>query len=345
MSTAAVVLDGRFRVVALNPAAETLLETSARQTLGFPFARVARDEECLELAGRARAGRRACIERNMRLGRRLVDCTATPLGEDDGGGVLLEMADVEHYRRMSDEGRLLTQNESVEAVVRGLAHEMRNPLGGLRGAAQLLERELAARDAGRACRVHRDHRLGGGSAEPARRPAAHAGRARGARAGQPAPRHRARVRPRRGGSGGGSGSGGGVGGGGGDRPRLRSEHPAAPRELRPARAGGAERGEERRPGEGRPHRAPDPRRPPGPHRAPPASPRGAHRRDRQRAGGAAGPRRVGLLPNGERARGRLGARPSHRPVAREPPRRDHRARPRRWRDDVLHSPPVAGLPE
>ena len=78
----------------------------------------------------------------MRLGRRLVDCTATPLAEDEGPGVLLEMSDVEHYRRMSDEGRLLTQNESVEAVVRGLAHEIRNPLGGLRGAAQLLEREL-----------------------------------------------------------------------------------------------------------------------------------------------------------------------------------------------------------
>ncbi len=148
MSTAAVVLDGRFRVAALNPAAETLLETSTRQAVGLPFARVARGDECPDLAGRALCGRRACIERNLRLGRGLVDCTATPLGEDEGGGVLLELANVEHYRRMSHEGRLLTQNESVEAVVRGLAHEIRNPLGGLRGAAQLLERELADRDAG-----------------------------------------------------------------------------------------------------------------------------------------------------------------------------------------------------
>ena len=155
MSTAVVVLDDALRVVDLNPAAETLLETSARQSAGLPFARVARGDEGAELAGRARAGGRACIERNMRLGRRLVDCTATPLGdaedmaagEGDGGGVLLEMADVEHYRRMSHEGRLLTQNESVEAIVRGLAHEIRNPLGGLRGAAQLLERELGERSA------------------------------------------------------------------------------------------------------------------------------------------------------------------------------------------------------
>ena len=153
MSTAAVVLDDAFRVLALNPAAETLLETSVRRSAGLPFARVARGDEVTELAGRALAGGRACIERNMRLGRRLVDCTATPLGEGanvggGGGGVLLEMADIEHHQRMSHEGRLLTQNESVEAVVRGLAHEIRNPLGGLRGAAQLLERELAARAAG-----------------------------------------------------------------------------------------------------------------------------------------------------------------------------------------------------
>ena len=160
MSTAAVVLDDAFRVVDLNPAAETLLQTSARRSVGLPFARVARGDEATELAGRALAGGRACIERNMRLGRRLVDCTATPLGEGEdegdgeganvggGGGVLLEMADIEHHQRMSHEGRLLTQNESVEAVVRGLAHEIRNPLGGLRGAAQLLERELGARAAG-----------------------------------------------------------------------------------------------------------------------------------------------------------------------------------------------------
>ena len=62
--------------------------------------------------------------------------------------MLLEMADIEHHQRMSHEGRLLMQNESVEAVVRGLAHEIRNPLGGLRGAAQLLERELGARAVG-----------------------------------------------------------------------------------------------------------------------------------------------------------------------------------------------------
>ena len=150
MSTAVVVLDAEHRVAALNASAEALLRTSARQSVGLPLARVARGDDCTVLAGRAAAGGRACVERNMRLGDRLVDCTATPLGEEEapegrsgaGRGVILEMASVEHYQRVRYEGRLSTRNESVRAVVRGLAHEIRNPLGGLRGAAQLLEREI-----------------------------------------------------------------------------------------------------------------------------------------------------------------------------------------------------------
>ena len=149
MSTAVVVLDAEHRVAALNPAAEALLRTSARRSVGLPLARLVRGDDCTVLAGRAAAGGRACVERNVRLGDRLVDCTATPLGGEEeaaegrsGGGVILEMANVEHHRRMSREGRRLTENESVEAVIRGLAHEIRNPLGGLRGAAQLLEREI-----------------------------------------------------------------------------------------------------------------------------------------------------------------------------------------------------------
>lgn len=151
MSTAVVVLDAEHRVAALNASAEALLRTSARQSVGLPLARVARGDDCTVLAGRAAVGGRACVERNMRLGDLLVDCTATPLGGEEeapegrsgaGRGVILEMASVEHYQRVRYEGRLSTRNESVRAVVRGLAHEIRNPLGGLRGAAQLLEREI-----------------------------------------------------------------------------------------------------------------------------------------------------------------------------------------------------------
>jgi two-component system nitrogen regulation sensor histidine kinase GlnL len=69
----------------------------------------------------------------------VVDCSANLL---DSGNVLLELADTTRQQRMNREAALLTQLDGNRLMVRQLAHEIKNPLGGLRGAAQLLEREL-----------------------------------------------------------------------------------------------------------------------------------------------------------------------------------------------------------
>ena len=56
--------------------------------------------------------------------------------------------------------------ESLRQIIKGLAHEVKNPLGGIRGAAQLLSKELANQGLSR---IHRDHYGGGGQATNARR--------------------------------------------------------------------------------------------------------------------------------------------------------------------------------
>jgi two-component system nitrogen regulation sensor histidine kinase GlnL len=71
-----------------------------------------------------------------------VDCTVTPLVGRGSLHVLIELSTLSEQKRITREEHLVAQNESVRALLRGLAHEIRNPLGGLRGAAQLLEREL-----------------------------------------------------------------------------------------------------------------------------------------------------------------------------------------------------------
>ena len=74
---------------------------------------------------------------------RLVDCRVSMLpraGEDDG--LLVEMSDVTRRNRISRENALLNQHGAGRQIIRQLAHEIKNPLGGLRGAAQLLERQL-----------------------------------------------------------------------------------------------------------------------------------------------------------------------------------------------------------
>jgi len=73
----------------------------------------------------------------------LVDCSVGPyvneLGED---GVLIEINALNRTQRIVRDEALAAQQESVKSLLRGLAHEVKNPLGGLRGAAQLLERQL-----------------------------------------------------------------------------------------------------------------------------------------------------------------------------------------------------------
>jgi two-component system nitrogen regulation sensor histidine kinase GlnL len=70
------------------------------------------------------------------------DVTLTPLAGAMPGGVLVEIADTTQPSRMTRDAALLVQQGGSRAMARQLAHEIKNPLGGLRGAAQLLEREL-----------------------------------------------------------------------------------------------------------------------------------------------------------------------------------------------------------
>ncbi|MGH8203716.1 MAG: nitrogen regulation protein NR(II), partial [Steroidobacteraceae bacterium] len=71
-----------------------------------------------------------------------VDVSLTPLGTALPGGVLVEIADTTRPSRMTRDSALLAQQGGSRVMARQLAHEIKNPLGGLRGAAQLLEREL-----------------------------------------------------------------------------------------------------------------------------------------------------------------------------------------------------------
>jgi two-component system nitrogen regulation sensor histidine kinase GlnL len=68
---------------------------------------------------------------------------ATPVRSERGLFVILELIDATHWRHIDREKALINQHDASRRVIYQLAHEIRNPLGGLRGAAQLLERQLA----------------------------------------------------------------------------------------------------------------------------------------------------------------------------------------------------------
>ncbi len=72
----------------------------------------------------------------------LVEMTASPLSHNNSLMILVELKQVDQQRRLSQELNQHAQQQAAKVLVRSLAHEIKNPLGGLRGAAQLLERML-----------------------------------------------------------------------------------------------------------------------------------------------------------------------------------------------------------
>ena len=73
-----------------------------------------------------------------------VVCRISPLPGNTTVNFILEFFDATQWRQFDREKALINQRGVSRRIIRQLAHEIRNPLGGLRGAAQLLERELAA---------------------------------------------------------------------------------------------------------------------------------------------------------------------------------------------------------
>jgi two-component system nitrogen regulation sensor histidine kinase GlnL len=145
LTTAIVVLDENLRVTYLNVAAESLLGVSSRRVCGRPLADLLLPAtELVALCRRAfetglTYGQRELI---ARAGERelVLDCRAAPL--DHERALVLELLDTERDRKVRREAALVAQQQLSRRIIRQLAHEVKNPLGGLRGAAQLLERQL-----------------------------------------------------------------------------------------------------------------------------------------------------------------------------------------------------------
>jgi two-component system nitrogen regulation sensor histidine kinase GlnL len=149
LTCAVLILDGELRLTSINPAGEMLFEVSAKKVLGNKLAELLPHSQRLVRAlNETLESRHPFTVRGLRLslpGPRTVtvDCTVTPLSDGArNDGLLVELAQVDRLLRMARDENLLERQVANRAVMRGLAHEIKNPLGGLRGAAQLLEREL-----------------------------------------------------------------------------------------------------------------------------------------------------------------------------------------------------------
>lgn len=148
LSSAVVMIDRALTIRYFNASAENLFAISRRRMLGAPIDHLLGPapalQTALEHAGRAHWSYTGQDITVLRAGRAPLhlDCTVSPV-DTAGISLLLEFRPIDARLRVEREEQLLRQQQANRELFRNLAHEIKNPLGGIRGSAQLLSDELA----------------------------------------------------------------------------------------------------------------------------------------------------------------------------------------------------------
>jgi len=148
LNAAIVCVDHELKLCFINQAAENLLEISGARGCGHPISDVLANTAELQSimydalqTGQPYTKRREQL--SLASGRCVtVDYAITPISDDEWPKLLVEFYPLDRYLRIDREEVLRDHQEITRQMIRGLAHEIKNPLGGIRGSAQLLAREL-----------------------------------------------------------------------------------------------------------------------------------------------------------------------------------------------------------
>jgi two-component system nitrogen regulation sensor histidine kinase GlnL len=148
LTDAVLLFDQQLSLVYINMPGEILFAISARQVLGskaqhvFFFSDSVTEEDLLRVIDTGSSLTKRNVTINAQLQPMTVNVTLSPVFDDESARVLIEVQQVDRHLRISMEEQLMAQQTAARMLLRGLAHEIKNPLGGLRGAAQLLHAEL-----------------------------------------------------------------------------------------------------------------------------------------------------------------------------------------------------------
>jgi two-component system, NtrC family, nitrogen regulation sensor histidine kinase GlnL len=147
LKTAVLLLDSQLCVLCINTAAEMLLGVSSHKMTAKPIQNILLDVETVDAIRGVLDNNHPFTQREkviqLNEHRVIVDLSVQPFRSDNNErNLLIEFNHLDRHLRISREENLLAQHETVRALLRSMAHEVKNPLGGIRGAAQLLEREL-----------------------------------------------------------------------------------------------------------------------------------------------------------------------------------------------------------
>ena len=148
LTTAIILLNKDLHVIHINPAAEALLETSDRHSHNTYIGDVLLNvKELVKSLKSVKDNGITFIARKVKLvkantNRMTVDYSASRLIYENDTYIMLEIQELDRSYNISRKEMLISNHETTLGLVRGLGHEIKNPIGGIRGAAQLLAEEL-----------------------------------------------------------------------------------------------------------------------------------------------------------------------------------------------------------
>lgn len=150
LASAVLVLNAEGRISYANPAAENLLESSSKSLVNHKLTELFLNNEDLEEVFQQALEHQFADKRQdltlERVGREPLQVhTVVTALDDPDAPVLIELRENVQQLKLDREERLIDQSQANKELIRNLAHEIKNPLGGIRGAAQLLELELPER--------------------------------------------------------------------------------------------------------------------------------------------------------------------------------------------------------
>ena len=144
-----LMLNEKLEILYLNAAGEMLLDISSKRALGQSLRHIIDVDDCFfTRLENTYINNHPFSEHELAIclfsGRELtIDYSVTPIMQPGHvNHLLIEITSIDRHIRIAHEENLLTQHQATRSLIRGMAHEIKNPLGGLRGAAQLLENEL-----------------------------------------------------------------------------------------------------------------------------------------------------------------------------------------------------------
>ena len=148
LSISVLLVDHQLKLLLINQSAESLLEVSGNRVLTHHISDVLLNSHDLESilyealqSGQMYTGRKVVLD--LTTGHSITcDYAITPISENEWPQLLIELYPLDRYLRIDRDESITYHQEITRQMIRGLSHEIKNPLGGIRGSAQLLAREL-----------------------------------------------------------------------------------------------------------------------------------------------------------------------------------------------------------